>query len=368
LLSEENKVTTGRVRAFTEGDVPEVAALHRRVFGLSDQYRPELHSRYFYEVFLNNPWCDRKVCSLVYEERGSKIGGFLGVVPRPMRIGGRSIRAAVSSQFVVDSASRSKFAGVLLLQAFLSGPQDLSLADEANDASRAIWERLGGSTAVLYSIHWTFALHPARFLQLRIARRPGWKRWAFMLTPISRAIETVAAGTLQSTISTATISLEEGLSVESLLMCCDSLWHSDSLRPIYDRYSLEWLLGRSGDGHALQGAAVRKGTQEIIGWFLYYLDLGGVAEVVQIGSQKGSARLVLDELFRHAQRQGAVALRGRMEAGFMPEILACPRLSYGRRFWTLIHSSKPEVLDTIRRGEAFLTRLEGEWCLRFDRG
>ena len=31
----------------------------------------------------------------------------------------------------------------------------------------------------------------------------------------------------------------------------------------------------------------------------------------------------------------------------------------------LIHSRQPELLDAICRGDAFLTPLEGEWCMRF---
>jgi len=40
-------------------------------------------------------------------------------------------------------------------------------------------------------------------------------------------------------------------------------------------------------------------------------------------------------------------------------------LFHRRGYWTLIHSKKPDLLEAIHRGDAFLTRLEGEWCLRF---
>jgi hypothetical protein len=51
----------------------------------------------------------------------------------------------------------------------------------------------------------------------------------------------------------------------------------------------------------------------------------------------------------------------------MPELLARRGLSHHRRYWTLIHSQQPELLDAIHRGDAFLTRLEGEWCMRFQK-
>src|SRR5581483_7581848 len=94
------------------------------------------------------------ITSLVFEENSGEITGFLGVVPRPMSFNGRPVRAAISSQFIVAPARRSTLAAVKLLQAFVSGPQDLSIADEANDASRKLLGSLGGSTALLYSLYW----------------------------------------------------------------------------------------------------------------------------------------------------------------------------------------------------------------------
>jgi hypothetical protein len=33
--------------------------------------------------------------------------------------------------------------------------------------------------------------------------------------------------------------------------------------------------------------------------------------------------------------------------------------------WTLAHSRNPELLAPIFSGNAFFSRLDGEWCLRF---
>jgi len=52
----------------------------------------------------------------------------------------------------------------------------------------------------------------------------------------------------------------------------------------------------------------------------------------------------------------------------VPELLALRGLTHRHRYWTLVHSQKPELLDGIHRGDAFLTRLEGEWCMRFQKG
>jgi hypothetical protein len=363
---------TGHVRPFVDGDISQVAGLHRRIFGMSDKWPPELYRSYFHEVFLNNPWYDGSLCSLVYEEANGKIGGFLGVMPRPMWMKGRLVRAAVSSQFIVEPESRFKLAGVQLLKAFLSGPQDLSLADEANDSSRALWERLGGATALLYSIHWTCTLRPAQYLRLRLGRRHVLGPLAFLFKPVCQAIDAVAARAPHNACyGKGSRCVGEDTDVETLLKCSDAFRHPQSLRPAYDRCSLEWLLGMAAEttGHGtLQKVAVRNANRELIGCFLYYLDEHGIGEVVQIGSKKTSIHEVLDYLFYHAWRNGAVALRGRLEPGLMPELMASPGLSHCRRYWTLVHSQKPELLEAIHRGDAFLTRLEGEWCMRFRKG
>src|SRR5579872_2669901 len=365
-------MTMGHVRPFVDDDISQVADLHRKIFGMSDKWSPELYASYFREVFLNNPWYDKNLCSLVYEEGNGRIGGFLGVMPRPMWMKGRLIRAAVSSQFIVEPESRFNLAGVQLLKAFLSGPQDLSLADEANDSSRALWERLGGSTALLYSIHWTCTLRTAQYARLRLGGRHLPGPLTFLLKAFCQAIDSVAARAPHNpSYRTGSRCVGEDTGVETLMKCSDAFRNPQSLRPEYDRSSLGWLLGRAAEtnGHGnFEKVAVRNAARELIGWFVYYLDRDGMGEVLQIGSKKTSVHEVLDHLFHHAWHNGAVALRGRLEPGLMPELLARRGLSHHRRYWTLIHSQKPELLDAIHRGDAFLTRLEGEWCMRFQKG
>src|SRR5579862_6063959 len=99
----------GHVRPFIEEDIPQVADLHRRVFRTGDSsssHLQESYRSYFEQIFLHNPWCDSTMPSLVYEETNGDIVGFLGVQPRRMSMNGRPVRAAVSSQFIVDPACR----------------------------------------------------------------------------------------------------------------------------------------------------------------------------------------------------------------------------------------------------------------------
>jgi hypothetical protein len=81
-----------------------------------------------------------------------------------MLMNGRAVQVAVGTQFMVEPNSRGSV-GIRLLKKCFSGPQDLFIADEANDYSRQIWEGLGGATALLYSLRWTRILRPGRFVK-----------------------------------------------------------------------------------------------------------------------------------------------------------------------------------------------------------
>src|SRR6185436_8230405 len=115
----------------------------------------------FRETFLGNPWADASLPSWVARD-GGRIVGVLGVMPRPMRLRGKPVRAAVLSQH--GSAAKE------LLRAALSGPQDLTLSDSADDALRRAWEACGGSTVTLYGLQWRRLLRPASF---GLGRLPG---------------------------------------------------------------------------------------------------------------------------------------------------------------------------------------------------
>lgn len=143
------------------------------------------------------------------------------------------------------------------------------------------------------------------------------------------------------------------------------------LRPDYGREALEWLLrqaGRRGGPGRLRARGLRDGNGRLAGWYLYYVRRGGIGEVLQVAASEGRYGGVLDRLLQDAVRQGAAALRGRLDPCRIDEHAA-------RRCWfaregrcTLVHSRDPGVLDAFRRGEAFLSRMEGEWWTRFISG
>jgi GNAT acetyltransferase-like protein len=356
----------GRTRPLTEDDVRGISELHRAVFGSNNgHFRGDL-AAYLGEILCGHPWIDASMPSLVREEEG-RIVGCLGVMPRRMSIGGRPVRAAVSHTFMVEPSSRGTLAGLELARTFLSGSQDLSLA-EGGDRSRRLLEGLGGATALLYSLHWTRPLRPSRYALSFLKRRGLAPLLSAALKPLCYAADTVISWIHPEPLRPppAGISAQD-LSCRALLETLPEVSGRRGLRPDYDTESLRWLLaflGRKRGRGALQTIAVRDGCREIIGWYLYYLKPGGISEVVQIAAREGRFGTILDHLLDHAWRRGAIAVSGQIEPLELQTFWSRSCVfHHDGASWVLVHSRRQDVLQAIHRGDAFLTRLEGEWWI-----
>ena len=358
----------GRVRTLVPEDIPEVAAVHQRAFSGRGGAVSPAKNAYFREVFLSNPWYDESVSSLVYEDDG-KITGFLGVVPRRMSLNGEPVQVAVSTCFSVDPDSRSSLAALHLSKEFLSGPQDMSIA-ESNDPSRRIWERLGGTISLLNSVIWMCPLRPAQYIAYHLTKKTMLAPIAIATKPLLSGVDAIAARIHGSPIQQHPVPRlrEDELSVDTLLSCLPRFSASHAFKPEYDEHSLDWLfsiLARKNGYGNLRKTALRDEADQIVGWYVYYLKRGGVCEVVQIVAGSNSASEVFDHLCYDAWRQGAMALSGRMEPRWIGEYprKACLFARSGGRM--LVNTHNAELLNVLNRGDAFLSRLEEEWWIPF---
>jgi Acetyltransferase (GNAT) domain len=361
---------TKRIRPFVPEDISQVVELHKKVFPNNPFPDAQLRTC-FRRLFFDNPWYDADLPSLVYREKGGKILGFYGVLPRPMHIEGRPIQVAASSQFMVDPSVRNRLAAVELQSAFFAGPQDMSFTDGANEASGKIWEGLGGFTAFPYSVHWTRLLRPARYLLERSSRRGLPAPVELALRPMSALVDFVAAHDRRSPFRLAEHAREEDFSWETLLEQLPKFAANKSLCPDYDETSLRWLLEQANQkkshGH-LRKSLVRNHTGQIIGWYMYYLNPNATSQVLQLVATKNSIRRVLNQLCFHAWRSGSLAVSGRMDPEFATDFSQehCLFNFNGPRM--LVHSRRADLREAIQRGDAFLTRLEGEWWVRLQGG
>jgi hypothetical protein len=360
-----------RTRPFQERDIPEVADLWFRVFRRAASGAPRSLHDYFAEVFFRNPWRDEALPSLVYEDGGGAAAGFLGVLPRRMTFRGRPVRVAVSTQLMVHPARRHSLAALHLMRDFFAGPQDLSFTDGANDASQRLWESLGGTVAMLHSLEWTRVLRPTRHIAGILSAVRSLVPLVHAAAPVCGAMDAAVARLPFGPYHVPPSPLaSEDATVQTLHACLTELGGRPALRPVYDSESLAWLLSLAEQKRAhgrLRKVVIRDGRGRIAGWYLYYLKPGGASQVVQVGARDGSAGQVLDALFHDAACRGAVSVGGQLEPSFVRQlsdrhcVFRC--LSLG----VLIHSKDRELLQAIQRGDAFLSRLEGEWWLRFGR-
>src|SRR5581483_9370431 len=358
-----------RVRVFAEDDIPAAVALFGRVY-------PELRwtsqaacEAYFGEMLFQNPWRDLELPSWVAEENG-RIVGFQVVLPRRMAFHGRSLRVAVGCQFLVDPNERDSLTALRLAQAYLSGPQDLSLVDGANDWARRMWIGLGGTAPLPYNLHWTRPLRPVRYVLSLFEER------ARCLLPLTLALRPLGAFTaaLSARLRPNRFHQEDAELVDDTLDAI-AMWNhlalvmkGNPLQPEYDARSLAWLLdqaARKTRHGALRARAVLDGKRQLVGWYLYYAQAAAVNEVVQIAARDGWFGRVLQRLLIDAWRHGATAVRGRLDPRYVQELSDrhCWLRCHGP--WTLIHSRRIDIAAAIHQGDAFISRLEGEWWLRF---
>jgi hypothetical protein len=352
------------IRPFEPGDALEAAKLFLVVNPESRWPSAEHLAQYIREVLCESPWCDPEIPSLVAVENG-RIIGVESVVPRPMMHGNRAIRAAVSCQTYVHPEHRG-LTGIQLTRALLGGPQDVTIADGASLMGAKVLEALGALVSPLHRMSWVRPVRPAQAaLALAASRRRALRPLALVGGPFAALAD--ACLTRIPPLRCTPGLHEEELDSAKLLAAFDELGAQFTFRPAYAHDSLDWLWGQlaANKRHGpLQARLVRDAKGKVAGWFIYYLN-SGLSRVVQIMARKDTTRDVLEHLFRHAADRGALALEGRIEPRFTYDMGNMHCIFQSSAELTLLHARDPAIMASLMQGDAFFTRLEGEWWLRY---
>ena len=350
------------IRPLERADLPQVVSLYEHVARSGSRTAPPGLADYFERTFLDHPWADSEIPSLVYAD-GDRVLGFLGSSVRRMELDGRPLRMGISGQLVTEPEVRKRAAGAFLMREYMSGPQDLTITDTASETVRRIWEGVGGETSQLACLGWVRIFRPAQFASAYRARQQvepvRRSRFSQVLDTVSsplssRALRPERAGELQA---------EELTAAELVSQVRDVKFR---LRPAYDEGFADWLL-REVAAVRSRGTLIKhlvRGTDgRARGWYVYYLVPGGISQVLQIGAEERNVPDVLDHLFRNAHEAGSAAVQGRLEAHIREPLSQRRALFHQSGFLVLIHAGDREISHAIQAGHALLTRLEGEFWM-----
>lgn len=354
------------VRPFQRDDIPEVVKLFRWAFQRNGNHAPGELESYFQRVFFENPWYDDELPSWVHVADDGTLDGFVGVSPKRLQFRRRRLRVITATKLMAAPTATPLVAS-RLLRRVLAGPQDLLYSDISNDSGRRIFEALGGSTVMLYSLKWQ---RPVRLGHHAVgwlaARARGASRIAKpLLGPIGSLADAVLGrgGPLRVPRVPDGYAIDD-LSLDVLATRLGDVVGDRALHPDYEVPWLEWLLAlarQTMPSAVLRQRLVRDERERPVGWFLYAVAPDGLGEVLQLAARKDSSAVVFDCLLADAWRAGVTMLSGRLEPGMVADMSARHCVFRRADHWTLVQTQDPEILATIAAGKAFLSRLEGEW-------
>ncbi|MCF7855114.1 MAG: hypothetical protein K9N51_09980 [Candidatus Pacebacteria bacterium] len=308
--------------------------------------------------------------SLVYESPVDGITGFLGVFRRPMVFRGNLIDAAIGTQFLVDPDKRQGgITALQLLRKFLSGPQQLSITDGAQDTTRLLWQAAGGDAVFLQCLDWFRILRPASHNLLLLRKRKRLNSFLQFLTPVSKVVDSMVHRLPVGPYRLCPASgVKEAASLDAILEAMTRFSKQYSLHPSLNEMQLRWLLDYatlSEKRGSLHRAVARDSRGQPAGWGLYYIQPGDTCKVLQVGGPEHYLVKVLTHIYNHAWREGGTAVSGRLQPWLLGPL---PRRNcYARclSLGVLAHSKNKDILHAIHAGDAFLSRLEGEWWMAF---
>lgn len=345
----------------TRADIGDVSLLYQKHFNITTASARAASYAYFEQLYLNNPWHENSIMSLVLKTHG-RVSGFLGVIPFPLTYRGRTIRAAICGTAVVDPALSNPLAGANLHKIFLSGSQDVSYTDANTETAIKLWKGLGGTTLRVYSVQWLRVIRQTQFAAQMRNRGTVTAPFSTLSKPLSLLIDTTFSVIPKSPTHADTRTLHaEEISSHDLFTAVHQFSSRFTLAPIFTEASLAWLLTHAEEKSEygpLRKIALFTPEHTLQGWFLYYPNAGGTGRVLQMGVSPQTADAVLRHIITDAYECGSIALTGRMEPHYGQE-LTSQNCKFTHRTSSLaVHSPHAEITNAFHQGNAFLMPLE----------
>lgn len=349
------------IRPLERSDLPQVnVLLQEYVPGWSDSGHG---AQFIAATLLDHPWADEELPSLVATGEDGEVTGFIGAQARRLSNGDRALRGICCSHLVVAPGHRGGAAGALLLRRLMSGGQDITWSDTANEAVVRMWLAFGGSLDATRTCEWMLVLRSARWFRDLAAARirrggPSRRQQAPVpALPFQAAGPRLAKGAFPELAPEVTGEVATAAAIVDALPAID---RRGRLRVAYDEAFLDSLLRLI---ETSTGALVRRivyRDRQPIGWYAYVPGPDKVCRVLHLSAFDANGDDVLGELVRHARAEGGAVLAGRLEphlTGPLRERLAI--LGFARQ--PVLHVRDPELRARLLTDSSLLTQLDGEW-------
>lgn len=361
-----------KVRTFESADVNDVANLFQRLLRkTSDPASDDLKS-YFRQLFLDGAPAEPAYRSRVHLRDDGSLSGFIGVLPVSMDFEGRQITALDCGNFACDDRDTDPFAGARLLRDVLSGPQDLSFTETANDVSTEMWRSMRATVLGSYSLGWLKILHPVSFAFEAASQHLGPIR---LIKPFGRSLDKIVSRATRKSSwlfhdgkpGKADAFIISEMTDAEFAAHLPGLIRQFALKPNWNQSELEMMLSHGSRkrnyGERFQ-RAVRNRAGKVVGLYLFYGRKGGIGRTVQIVAEPGHESVVIDCLLRDAFEQGLVAIRGATQPNLLQAMIG-KKCAFVPSSSTIVHTRDPSLLEAMTSGRAFINGLAGEGWTRF---
>ena len=362
----------GEIRDLEREDLEAVAGLFQSSFrkpsrkNAAPSPSPEL-VRYLGEAFFDHPWTDPEIRSKVFVGPDAKVSGFIGVFPTRLELNGRMLRGAVAGSMTVANPKENPLAGARLLRSYLSGPQDISVTETANETALGMWQKLGHPLDAGYSMNWLRILRPATAGAYMLERK---LKPAALLQPLGRLADRAAVALrvrpfLPADRTSAKITFRSVTPAEfadALL----TLSQHYPLRPRWDAASLGWFVGQAEEKRNYGYPEWRVGFAadgRPLAAYVYFSRPGGIGWLMQAVSAPNFSYDLVDDLFAYAYEMGCSGMRGSGEPWLIPALMTRKALFYGRTYF-LAQARDKSLLEPVKAGQALVSGLAGECWTR----
>jgi hypothetical protein len=347
------------IRPFDRADLSAVTALLHTE--LTPETPKEQISHDLAARFIDSPWSDEDLPSLVATDDGGEVTGFIAAHVRRFRFDDRVLKGVCVSDLTVAADRRGGAAGALLLRRMLTAGQDFTFSDTANDDVARMWQTFGGHLDHARACDWMVLLRPIRWLRTlsteAFLRRLGQGQFPVGAFPFRPATPRSSHWTFPEPAPDVTV---EDVNSATIVEQLPEMTGGFRLWVDYDEQYLDHLF-KELESHYGQLARrlVRRGKRPV-GWYAFVPRQGGVSRVLHLHTTDRDVDLVLGDLVAQAREQKSAVLAGRYEPHLTPALqrrLAV--LGFARR--PVIHSHDPEILATLATSRSLLTQLDSEW-------